>query len=480
MIEFPDISPALAELWLAIAAMVLLLVGVVRGDKSTGAVLWLSVAALAVATWIVWSDADTSAITFSGLFVADRFASFAKILVLLGSALALVLSLEFLERERLERPEFPVLVVLATLGMMIMIAANDLLSLYVGLELQSLSLYVLAAFHRDSEKSTESGLKYFVLGALASGILLYGSTLVYGFTGSTSFTGIAGVLATHEERSMGVLFGLAFVSAGLAFKVAAVPFHMWTPDVYEGAPTPVTAFFSLAPKVAALALFMRVMLGPFGGIADDWVGIIGLLAAASMVLGALAAIGQTNIKRLMAYSSIGHVGYALMGLAAHSPLGVRGTLVYLAIYLAMNMGAWGVILSMRRSDGTLVENVDDLAGMARTRPFLAAAMAIFMFSLAGVPPLAGFFGKFYVFFAAVDAGLYLLAVIGVLATVVGSYYYLRVVKVMYFDEPAPGFVQPAGATSAVIAVTALFTLLFFLFPAPFVAEAHLASLALFP
>jgi NADH-quinone oxidoreductase subunit N len=481
MAEFLDINPAMAEVWLAVAAMLLLLNGVMRGDGATRAVLWLSVAALAVAAWMVWSAADTSAVTFSGMFIADRFGAFAKVLILAGSALALILSIEYLKRERLERPEFPVLVVLASLGMMIMVAANDLLSLYLGLELQSLSLYVLAAFHRDSEKSTESGLKYFVLGALASGILLYGATLIYGFTGSTSFGGIADALAAHgDHRSVGVLFGLAFVTAGLSFKVAAVPFHMWTPDVYEGAPTPVTAFFSLAPKVAALALFMRVMLGPFGGIVDDWIGIVGLLSATSMVLSAFAAIGQSNIKRLMAYSSIGHVGYALMGLTANSPGGVRGTLVYLAIYLAMNLGAWGVILSMRRKDGKLVENVEDLAGMATTRPLLAAAMAIFLFSLAGVPPLAGFFGKFYVFFAAVDAGLYLLAVIGVLATVVGSYYYLRIVKVMYFDEPAPAFVPPTGATSAVIAVSAVFTLLFFLFPAPFVSEAGLAALALFP
>ncbi|MBM3506329.1 MAG: NADH-quinone oxidoreductase subunit NuoN [Alphaproteobacteria bacterium] len=480
MVEFPDINPAIAELWLALAAMALLLVGVLRGDSATRSVLWLGVLTLAVAAWLVWSNTDVSAVTFSGMYVADHFGAFAKVLILVGSALTMILSMDFLEKERVGRPEFPVLVIFASLGMMVMVAANDLLSLYVGLELQSLSLYVLATFQRDSEKSTESGLKYFVLGALASGILLYGATLVYGFTGTTSFTGIAGALASSEEQSVGILFGLAFVTAGLAFKVAAVPFHMWTPDVYEGAPTPVTAFFSLAPKVAALALFMRVMLGPFGGISDDWVGIIGLLSATSMVLGAFAAIGQRNIKRLMAYSSIGHVGYALMGLAASSPGGVRGTLVYLAIYVAMNLGAWGVILSMRRLDGGMVENVEDLAGMARSRPLLAAAMAIFLFSLAGVPPLAGFFGKFYVFFAAIDAELYLLAVIGVLATVVGSYYYLRIVQVMYFDEPAPSFVAPAGTTGAVVAVAAVFTLFFFLFPAPFVAEANLAALALFP
>ena len=460
--------------------MTLLIYGVFRGDAATPTVTWLSVASLAVAGWIVWSMADVAVVTFSGMFVADRFGAFAKILVLLGSALALILSVDYLVRSRIARPEFAVLVVLATLGMMVMVAANDLLSLYLGLELQSLSLYVLAAFQRDSVKSTESGLKYFVLGALASGILLYGASLVYGFTGTTSFAGIADALAAQEERSIGILFGLSFLAAGLAFKVAAVPFHMWTPDVYEGAPTPVAAFFSLAPKVAALALFIRVMTGPFGEISSDWVGIISLMAAASMILGAFAAIGQRNIKRLMAYSSIGHVGYALMGLAANTADGVRGVLIYLAIYLAMNVGAWGIILSMRRPDGALVENIDDLSGLAHTRPLMAVAMGIFLFSLAGVPPLAGFFGKFYVFFAAINAGLYTLAILGVLATVVGSYYYLRIVKVMYFDEPAPAFEQPTREANAVVAVAALFTLFFFLFPAPFVGEASLAALALFP
>ncbi|MSP20499.1 MAG: NADH-quinone oxidoreductase subunit NuoN [Alphaproteobacteria bacterium] len=479
MMAFPDIAPAAAELWLAIGAMALLMYGVLRGDGSTRAVVWMAVATLLFAAWLVWSHADFAGVTFSGLYIADRFGAFAKILVLVGSALTLILALDYLEREKLERPEFPVLVVTACLGMMVMISASDLLSLYVGLELQSLSLYVLAAFQRDSVKSTESGLKYFVLGALASGILLYGASLVYGVTGVTGFSAIATALG-GQERSVGILFGLVFVAAGLAFKVAAVPFHMWTPDVYEGAPTPVTAFFSLAPKVAALALFIRVMTGPFGGIDDDWVGIISLLSALSMLLGSFAAIGQRNIKRLMAYSSIGHVGYALMGLAANSTGGVRGILVYLAIYLGMNLGAWGVILSMRRADGKLVEDINDLAGLARERPLMAAAMAVFMFSLAGIPPLAGFFAKFYVFFAAIDAGLYLLAMIGVLATVVGSYYYLRIIKIMYFDEPAPGFVPLNGTTGVVVAAAAVFTLLFFLFPAPLVGEAGLAAVALFP
>ena len=478
--ELPDLSPAMAEVWLAVSAMALLIVGVFLGDRGTRVVTWAGVAALLIVGWMVWRDAGVQTVTFAGMFVADRFGAFAKVLIVAGSVLSLILSLGYLDREKLARPEFPVLVMLATLGMMVMVTANDLISLYVGLELQSLSLYVLAAFNRDSVRSTESGLKYFVLGALASGILLYGATLLYGFTGTTSFEGIAFVLDAQEERSLGILFGLVFLVCGLAFKVAAVPFHMWTPDVYEGAPTPVTAFFSLAPKVAALALFIRVMTGPFGDIGADWSGMLALLSGMSMLLGAFAAIGQRNIKRLMAYSSIGHAGYALMGLTANTVDGVRGMLLYMAIYVVMNVGAWGVILSMRRPSGELVENIDDLAGMSRTRPMLAFGMAAFLFSLAGIPPLAGFFAKFYVFYAAIDAGLYALAIVGVLSTVVGSYYYLRIVKIKYFDEPAPAFEAPDGAVGAVVAAATVFVLFFFLFPAPFVAQAGSAALALFP
>jgi NADH-quinone oxidoreductase subunit N len=362
-----------------------------------------------------------------------------------------------------------------------MVSANDLMSLYVGLELQSLSLYVIAAFKRDSARATEAGLKYFVLGALSSGMLLYGCSLIYGFAGTTNFTALARLFdGAAAAASIGLIIGLVFLAAGLAFKVSAVPFHMWTPDVYEGAPTPVTAFFSVAPKIAAMALFMRTMLGPFGALSDDWRQIIVFLAIASMVLGAFAAINQTNIKRLMAYSSIGHVGYALIGLAAGTVDGVRGVLIYLAIYLAMNVGTFAAILSMRRGNG-FTEEIGDLAGLARTQPGLALALGVFMFSLAGIPPLAGFFGKFYVFLAAINAGMHGLAVIGVLASVVGAFYYLRIVKLMYFDEPGEPLQQPLRRELAVILTgTGLFTFLFFIHPTPLLAAAEAAARVLFP
>ena len=369
------------------------------------------------------------------------------------------------------------LVVLATLGMYLMVQANDLMTLYVGLEMQSLALYVCAAFQQDKLRSTEAGLKYFVLGAVASGMLLYGCSLVYGFSGTTSFQGIAASLEVGGE-STGILVGAVFIAAGLAFKISAVPFHMWTPDVYEGAPTPVTAFFSAAPKVAAMALLVRVLIDPFAALVDHWQQIIFLLAVGSMALGALGAIGQRNIKRLMAYSSIGHAGFALVGLAAGSEAGVHGVAVYLAIYLVMGLGTWGCILAMRR-DGAMVEGIDDLAGLSRSQPALALALAVFMFSMAGIPPLAGFFGKFYVFLAAIDAGLYTLTVIGVLMSVVGAFYYIRIVKLMYFDEPADAFDRPVGRDLVpVIAVTAVVTVGFFLFSDPLLDSARNAAATL--
>jgi NADH-quinone oxidoreductase subunit N len=378
----------------------------------------------------------------------------------------------------MERFEYPVLILLASTGMMMMVSANDLIALYLGLELQSLSLYVLAAFKRDSGRATEAGLKYFVLGALSSGMLLYGASMIYGFAGSTNFAQIA--TALNGQASIGLVVGIVFLSAGLAFKVSAVPFHMWTPDVYEGAPTPVTAFFAVAPKVAAMALFVRAILTPFGDIAHEWQQIIIVVSALSMLLGAFAAIAQTNIKRLMAYSSIGHVGYALIGLAAGTEEGVRGILIYLAIYLAMNVGTFACILCMRQKD-QMVEGVSDLAGLAKTHPGMALLLAGFMFSLAGVPPLAGFFGKFYIFMSAINAGLYVLAVIGVLSSVVGAYYYLRIVKIMYFDEASEPLAKPVrGELGAVMTVTGLFTMLFFLWPAPLLSMAATAARSLFP
>ncbi|WP_119418122.1 NADH-quinone oxidoreductase subunit NuoN [Desertibaculum subflavum] len=472
-----DIALALPEIFLAVAAMVLLVFGVYAGEKSTRFVATAAIVALAAAIVLVLGR--QAATGFGGMFVVDAFGSFAKILILVGTGLAIAMSLGYLRDQGIERFEFPVLLMLSTIGMMIMVSAGDLIALYLGLELQSLAIYVCAAFKRDSTRSTEAGLKYFVLGALSSGMLLYGASLVYGFAGTTSFAGLAQVLQ-GGGTPIGVLVGLVFIAAGIAFKCSAAPFHMWTPDVYEGAPTPVTSFMAAAPKVAAIALFMRVFLVPFGGMVEEWRQIIVVIAVLSMVLGAFAAIGQSNIKRLMAYSSIGHVGYALIGLAAANQEGVRGVLIYLAIYLAMNVGTFGVILCMRRATG-YSEEISDLAGLARTRPGLAAAMAVFMFSLAGVPPLAGFFGKFYVFMAAVNAGLYVLAVIGVVTSVVGAYYYLRIVKLMYFDAPAEPFAANTDRGVGVVTVAAgLFTLFFFVYPAPIVAGAQIAARALLP
>jgi len=476
-VALPVLSPAAPEMFLAGAAMLLLLVGVFRGEGSTRLVSWLSVIVLLATLAVAGLVGGGRQIGFYGMYVTDAFGLFWKALVLIGSAAAIVMGLGYNERQHIARFEFPVLVLFATTGMMVMVSADDLITLYVGLELQSLALYVCAAFDRDSLRSTEAGLKYFVLGALASGMLLYGASLCYGFTGTTSFAGLEKVAATGA--STGLIIGVVFVTVGLAFKVSAVPFHMWTPDVYEGAPTPVTAFFSVAPKMAALALFIRFMIEPFGPLVAEWRQIIVFLSIASIVLGAVAAIAQQNIKRLMAYSSISHVGYALIGLAAGTADGIRGVLVYMAIYLFMNLGTWAVILCMRQQ-GRMVEGIADLAGLSRTQPALALAMAIFMFALAGIPPAAGFFAKLYIFVAAIHANLIVLAVIGVLASVVSAYYYLRIVRLMYFDEPAAAFDSPVGAElKAVLIVTAVVTLLFFLLPGPVTGGAEAAAAALF-
>jgi NADH-quinone oxidoreductase subunit N len=359
--------------------------------------------------------------------------------------------------------------------MMTLVSARDLITLYLGLELMSLSLYVIAAFDRDNLRSSEAGLKYFVLGALSSGMLLYGASLLYGFTGSVTLDGIA---AAAKEPSIGLVFGIVFLFAGFAFKVSAVPFHMWTPDVYEGAPTPVTAFFAAAPKLAAMALTVRVLITAFPAVTVEWQQIVVFLAIASMALGAFAAIGQTNIKRLMAYSSIGHMGYALVGLAAGTAEGITGLIVYLAIYLAMTLGTFACILAMRRG-GRMIEDIDALSGLSRTQPLMAFMLAMLLFSLAGIPPLAGFFAKFYVFLAAIQAGLYALAVIGVLLSVVGAYYYLRIVKLMYFDAPAERFEPMQAPLAAVLGVSGGFILLYFVYPAPLVALAGIAAKSLF-
>jgi len=476
----PDLMPAMPEIILACVAMLLLMLGVFRGNNSTRMVSWLAVMTMAVAGYFVIVGPSGGLKTFSDLFIVDQFAVYMKILVLTGSALAIVMSFGYIRTEGMERFEFPVLIMLATLGMLMMISANDLMALYLGLELQSLALYVVAAFKRESLRSTEAGLKYFVLGALSSGMLLYGCSLIYGMTGSTNFSVLAAALTSDGDVQIGLVIGLVFLISGLAFKVSAVPFHMWTPDVYEGAPTPITAFFAVAPKVAAIALFLRVMMSPFGGLVAEWQQVIIVISMASMVLGAFAAIWQDNIKRLMAYSSIGHMGFALVGLAAGTADGMRGTIIYMTIYLVMNIGTFSVILNMRRA-GNMVEGINDLAGLSRSRPMMALAMGIFMFSLAGIPPLAGFFAKLYVLLAAINAELYALAVIGVLSSVVGAFYYLRIIKIMYFDTPADGLDSSVVPEMGVIlTVTSLFTLFFFVYPAPFLAGAQAAAQALIP
>jgi NADH-quinone oxidoreductase subunit N len=479
-LEIPTLLPALPEIVLALGAMLLLMVGVFRGEQTTkgiegGAVLLL----LLTAAIVVWLPAG-KLVTFDGSFVVDSFARFLKLLALAGSAAAIVMSSNYLAVEKRGTFEYSILILLSTAGMMMLISAADLIALYLGLELMSLALYVVAAIDRDSVRSTEAGLKYFVLGALSSGMLLYGASLVYGFTGTVSFAGIAKAAAQGgtSTANLGLVFGLVFLFAGFCFKVSAVPFHMWTPDVYEGAPTPITAFFAAAPKVAGIAMFVRTTLVAFPGMLTQWQQIVVFVAIASMALGSFAAIGQRNIKRLMAYSSIGHMGFALVGLAAGTAEGVQGVLVSMAIYITMTLGAFACILSMRR-DGQMVEIIADLAGLARTKPAMGFFFAMLLFSLAGIPPLAGFFAKFYVFLAAIKAGLFTLAVIGVVTSVVGAYYYLAIVKTMYFDEPAKAFEPMPHELKAVLAVTGLFNLLFFAYPGPLIEAADAAAKSLF-
>jgi NADH-quinone oxidoreductase subunit N len=471
-------AAALPEIILAILAMVLLMEGVFSSRVTPSAIRWAAVAAfIVVAALVVWKTGESKVYAFGEAIVVDNFARFMKVLALLGSAVTLAMSGRYLARTKMDSNEYPVLIMLATIGMLLMISANDLISLYVGLELQSLSLYVVAAINRDSAKSSEAGLKYFVLGALSSGMLLYGASLVYGLTGHTQFSEIASALSLSGS-SLGIVFGIVFIIAGLAFKVSAVPFHMWTPDVYEGAPTPVTAFFAAAPKIAAIALFARVMVGPFANVTHDWQQIVVVISLASMVLGAFAAIGQNNIKRLLAYSSIANMGFALVGLAAGTVEGVQGVLVYMLIYLVTTLGVFACVLAMRRK-GVYVETISDLAGLGRTNKGHAFVLAMLMFSLAGIPPLAGFFGKLFVFLAAVKAGLWALAIIGVIASVVGAYYYLRIIKIMYFDEPTAAFDQVDGEVQWVIYAAGAFTVLFAVFAQPLLSIAQAAAASLF-
>jgi len=474
--ELSSLMPALPEIFLAIAAMVFLLLGVFRKEDSTALLSWLGVGAMAV-TGVLVLRGPEAAVTFNNLFIVNGFTSFAKMLILIGGALTMLMINAWAQFAKTARFELPILVLFAILGMMMMVSANDLISVYLGLELQSLSLYVLAAYHRDNTRSTEAGVKYFVLGALASGLLLYGSSLVYGFGGTTSFDGLATAMRGADVH-VGVIVGIVFVIAGLAFKVSAVPFHMWTPDVYEGAPTPITAFFSVGPKIAALCLFLRVLVGPFEPMIEQWQQVIILISILSMLWGSFAAIAQRNIKRLMAYSSIGHVGYALIGLVVGNEEGARGLLFYLLIYLFMNIGTFAVILSMR-VNGKYVEEISDLSGLQKNHPGMAMALAALMFSMAGIPPLAGFLGKYFVFVAAVNAGFVPLAIIGLLASVVGAFYYIRIIKVIYFDEPAAAFDKPDPINGAIMAACGALMLIYFVVPSRLVEGAESAARALF-
>jgi len=456
------LQATMPELVLSVGALALMLVAAWGGQRSTAMVSWTAIAVLVGAGISLAGPASYAGSVFNGLYRADAFAAFAKVLIYFAAGVSVVIAPRFFARGEGDglHPEYPVLILLSAVGMGMMVSAGDMLTLYVGLELQSLAAYVLASFMRRDQRSAEAGLKYFVLGALASGILLYGISLVYGFSGTTLFSDIAKAYSNVApgDHHYGLTFGLVFVFAGLAFKMSAVPFHMWTPDVYEGAPTPVTTFFASAPKVAAVALGVRVAIEAMGPAIADWRQIVIFASLASIIFGAVAAIGQRNIKRLLAYSSINNVGFLLVGLAAGTPAGVASVLLYLTIYLAMTLGSFLVVLQMRDGEGRAIESIESMSGMSETRPGLAAAMAVFMFSLAGIPPLLGFFAKLAVFRAAVDAGLYPLAVVGFLGSVIGAYYYLRVIKVMYFDAAAPAFQRSrdAAVEYAVLTVLALF------------------------
>ena len=476
--SFASLAPVYPELLMAAGAIVILLLSLFWKNVRSNVIAVLAIALL-VGVLAVLVLQPVAGVLFNGVFIVDGFARYMKALVLGAAAATMLISLSNSKEHGIDKFEYSVLVLLATLGMMIMVSANDLMSLYIGLELQSLALYVVAAMKRDDTKATEAGIKYFVLGALSSGMLLYGASLVYGFTGTTQLDQIVAAI-TLETRSIGLIFGMVFLLAGVAFKISAVPFHMWTPDVYEGAPTPVTAFFAAAPKVAAMALMIRVTTVSFGPITKDWQQIIIFLSIASMVLASFAAIGQNNLKRLLAYSSIGHVGFALVGLSAGTAVGVEGVAVYMAIYVAMTVGIFACVLALRTEDGQPVETISALAGLAQRKPFVAAIIAILMFSLIGLPPLAGFFAKWQVFLAAVEQGLFVLAVIGVIASAVSAFYYLRIIKVMYFDEPVAKFAAVPGELSVVMAGVGFLIVTYFVtVGAPLTAAAQAAAGSLF-
>lgn len=468
MIEFSlaQLTPLAPEIFLAIAGLALLVLGVFNGDKAARQIGWLVMIAFVVAGSLLLQNSWERVDVLNGMFVMDQFAGIVKLMLLIGLVTTVGLSNKYMEEEKIARFEFPLLILFSGLGMMLMVSAHDLLSLYMGLELQSLAAYVLASIRRDHVKSSESGLKYFILGSIASGLLLFGASLIYGYTGSTNFTVIGDTL--QEANNVGAMIGMVFLLAALAFKISAVPFHMWTPDVYEGAPTSVTAFFAMVPKVAATALLIRLLFEAFPTAGAQWHQIIWMLSALSMAVGAFAALRQDNIKRLLAYSSIGNMGFALVGLATGTAEGLASVLVYLAIYMVMTAGTFGIIMNMRRN-GHALENISDLAGLSRHAPAMAYALAILMFSMSGIPPLAGFFGKFMVFRAAVDAGMYGLAVFGVLTSVVAAYYYIRIIKVMFFDEPVEKYEGTVPfARRAIVALSVLFIVAFIFNPSPIV------------
>ena len=477
--DLTDILPALPEMILATLALVLVLVAAYGGESARNAqrVTRIALGGIVLALALIWSSSAGNETAFGGMFRADSFAGYMKILVLLGTFCALYMSITLLAKDDINKPEFALLVMLALVGMMLMISANDLMSLYMAVELQSLPLYVVAAMRTNSLRSSEAGLKYFLLGALSSGMLLYGASLVYGFAGTTSFSGIAAAVSA-DQLPVVFIVGMVFMLSGIAFKISAAPFHMWTPDVYQGSPSPVTALFAIAPKVAAMALMMRLTYGAFGSIEAEWSQVLVALSIASMVVGALGAIMQTDIKRMMAYSSIAHMGYALAGLAAGTQQGALGVMIYMTGYIFMGAGAFAIILLMRR-DGLSATRVADLQGLSRTHPTLALGLMIMMFSMAGIPPLAGFFGKWYVFLAAVNAGLVPLAVIGVVMSVVGAFYYLRIIKIMYFeDADEPLDTEIPVANKLVLGVSIAVILLFFIGLSPLLETAGFAADAL--
>jgi NADH-quinone oxidoreductase subunit N len=459
------------EIILSVGGLVLLMVAAYAGDRSTRFVTWAASALFGIAALSLTGVAGSGGNAFDGLYSADAFSSFAKILIYVAAVVSIIIAPRFFAQDDKLRAEYPILVLYAAVGMGMMVSATDFMTLYVGVELQSLAAYVLASFMRKDQRSAEAGLKYFVLGALASGILLYGISLLYGFTGTTGYAGVAA--AMKGEMSLGILFGIVFVMSGLAFKISAVPFHMWTPDVYEGAPTPVTAFFASAPKVAGMAMLVRVAVSAMGPATDAWQQIVIFTALASIILGAVGAIGQTNIKRLLAYSSINNVGFALVGLAAGTEAGVAAVMSYMAIYVVMTLGCFLCVLQMRDENGNAVEQIASLSGLSQNRKGLAAALAIFMFSLAGIPPLFGFWGKFLVFDAAVAAGLLPLAAFGIAASVIGAFYYLKIIKTMYFDAPAAPYAKAGSVIeSGLIAVSAAIS-----FVGMFAAQNFLATTA---